>query len=59
MQEAWSFQAPGKFNARMFARDLRQAWQNAKRRIQMALQSDADHTREAIEMLENADAWSQ
>ncbi|MEM6758659.1 MAG: hypothetical protein AAF601_04200 [Pseudomonadota bacterium] len=45
MQQAWSFQIPGKFNARLFASDLRQAWSNAKRRIQLALQPDADRTR--------------
>ena len=43
----------------MFARNLRQAWWNATRRVQLALQSDADRAREAIRMLDNKDRWSQ
>ena len=31
----------------MLARNLRQAWLNAKRRVQLALQSDADRTIES------------
>lgn len=58
MQEAWEM-TTGTYSARMFARNLRQAWWNAKRRIQLALQSGADRTRAAIDELENKDNWSQ
>lgn len=59
MQEAWSYQRKGFFNARMFARDLRQAWHTAKLRIMQAVQSEADRIREAITVLGSKDTWSQ
>jgi hypothetical protein len=63
MQAAWAFQRPGFFNARMFARDLRQAWHNAKAKMAQAMaaatMTEADRTRAALSALENKDTWTQ
>ena len=59
MKEAWSFQRKGHFNARMFARDLAQAWFNAKMKVARAIQTSAQRTREALQVLEGKDRWVQ
>lgn len=60
---AWAYQRAGHFNARMFARDLAQAWHNAKSKaaavIAATTMTEADRTRAAISDLENKDKWTQ
>lgn len=58
MNRAWSIMAGRKFHRVIWRHALCQAWHEAKEAVRRASMTEADHIREAMNMLQNKDTWT-
>lgn len=59
MNRAWAIMAGRKFHRIIWRNALWQAWDEAKEAIRRARMTEADHIREAMNLLQNKDTWTQ
>lgn len=59
MNRAWAIMAGRKFHRIIWRNALWQAWGEAKEAIRRANMTEADHIREAMNMLDNKDTWTE
>lgn len=59
MNRAWAIMAGRKFHRIIWRNALWQAWDEAKEAVRRASMTEADHIREAMNMLDNKDTWTQ
>lgn len=58
MNRAWTIMAGRKFHRVIWRNALWQAWGEAKEAVRSASMTEADHIREAMNMLDNKDTWT-
>lgn len=59
MNRAWAIMAGRKFHRIIWRMSLCQAWHEAKEAVRRASMTEADHIREAMNMLRNKDTWTE
>lgn len=59
MNRAWAIMAGRKFHRVFWRQALWQAWGEAKEAVRRASMTEADHIREAMDMLQNKDTWTE